>query len=149
MKWKTICSNKDRGGLGVKCLGTLNKALLAKWAWKFASEDSPLWKNIISLKYDVDKGGGLVRKNGKGAFGVGLWKDISKEAVVLKQFSNLVVGNGKRFHFWKDICCGTEPLSGTFHNIYTMAATKDADLEDLRDWSRGREGMESNFSTFF
>ena len=29
VKWKTICSNKDKGGLGVKCLGTLNKALLA------------------------------------------------------------------------------------------------------------------------
>ena len=36
MKWKAICSNKDKGGLSVKCLGTLNKALRAKWAWRFA-----------------------------------------------------------------------------------------------------------------
>ena len=102
MKWKTVCSNKDKGGLGVKSLGTLNKALLAKWVWRFASEDSPLSKNIISLKYGVDKGGWFT-KNGKGAFGVGLWKDISKEATVLKQFGNFFVGDGKRFNFWRDI----------------------------------------------
>ena len=71
MKWKTICSNKDKGGLGVKCLRTLNKALLAKWIRRFAIEDYPLWKNIISLKHGVDKGGWFT-KNGKGSFGVGL-----------------------------------------------------------------------------
>ena len=139
VKWKTICSNKDKGGLGVKCLGTLNKALLAKWAWRFTSEDNPLWKNIISLKYGVDKGGWFT-KNGKGAFGVGLWKEINKEASVLSQFSNCVVGDGKRLRFWKDTWCGMEPLSETFHNLYTLATTKDAYLEDIWDWSREEGG---------
>ena len=69
--------------MGVKCIGTLTKALLAKLAWRFASEDSPLWKNIISLKYGVDKRGWFT-KNGRGAFGVGLWKEINKEATVLR-----------------------------------------------------------------
>ena len=93
--------------------------------------------------------GGWFTKNGKGAFGVGLWKDISKEAVVLKQFNNLVVGNGKRFRFWKDIWCGTEPLSETFHIIYTIAATKDAYLEDLWDWSREEWGWNPTFLRSF
>ena len=144
VKWKTICSNKDKGGLGVKCLGTLNKALLAKWVWWFASEDRPLWKNIINLKYGVDKGGWFT-KNGIGAFGVGLWKDINKEATVLKKFNNFVVGDGKCFRFWKDIWCGTEPLSETFHNIYSMAATKDAYLVDLWVWSREEGGWNPIF----
>ena len=96
----------------------------------------------------MDKGG-LFTKNGKGAFGVGLWKDISKEAVVLKQFNNLVVGNGKRFRFWKDIWCGTKPLSETFHIIYTIAATKDANLEDLWDWSREEGGWNPTFLRSF
>ena len=102
MKWKTICSNKDKGGLGVKCLGTLNKALLSKWAWRFTSEDNLLWKNIISLKYGVDKGGWFT-KNGRGAFGLGLWKEINKEATVLRQFNNCVVGDGKRLAFGKTL----------------------------------------------
>ena len=62
---------------------------------------------------------------------MGLWKEINKEATVLRQFSNCVVGDGKRLRFWKDTWCGTEPLSETFHNIYTLATTKDAYLEDI------------------
>ena len=30
VKWVTICSNKRKGGLGVRCLSTLNRALLCK-----------------------------------------------------------------------------------------------------------------------
>ena len=71
---------------------------------------------------------------------MGLWKDINKETTVLKQHNNFVVGDEKRFCFWKDTWCGTEPLSETFHNIYTMTATKDAYLEDLWDWSREEGG---------
>ena len=89
-----------------------------------------LWKNIISLKYGVDNGGWFT-KNGRGAFGVGLWKDINKEATMLKRFCKFVVGDGRRVCFWKDTWCGTEPLSETFHNIYSVVATKDACLVDL------------------
>ena len=137
VKWKTICSNKDKGGLGVKCLGTLNKALLAKW-------DNPLWKNIISLKYGVDKGGWFT-KNGRFSFGVGLWKEINKEATVLRQFSNCVVEDGKCLDFWKDTWCGTEPLSEAFHNIYTLSTAKDVYLEDIWDWSREEGGWNPTF----
>ena len=80
---------------------------------------------------------------------MGLWKDISKEVVVLKQFNILLVGNGKRFHFWKDIWYGMEPLSEIFHNIYTMATTKDAYLEDLWDWSREKGGWNPTFMKSF
>ena len=30
VKWAVVCSNKSKGGLGVKCLSTLNRALLCK-----------------------------------------------------------------------------------------------------------------------
>ena len=32
VKWMVVCSNKSKGGLGVRCLYTLNKALLCKWS---------------------------------------------------------------------------------------------------------------------
>ena len=71
---------------------------------------------------------------------MGLWKEIIKEATMLRQFSNCVVRNGKRLRFWKGTWCGTEPLSETFHNIYTSATTKDAYLKDIWDWSRAEGG---------
>ena len=95
----------------------------------------------------MDKGGWFT-KNGKGAFSVGLWKYINKEAVVLEQFSNFVVGVGKHFHFWKDTWRGTEPLSETSHNVYILVATKDAYLEDLWDLSREEGGWNPTFYGF-
>ncbi|RVX07471.1 hypothetical protein CK203_025207 [Vitis vinifera] len=50
VKWDTICSDRRRGGLGVKRLHSLNKAFL--WGW--------------------------CSKEARGGYGVGLWKTIRK-----------------------------------------------------------------------
>ena len=56
-KWKVICMSKDKGGLGIRGLLNLNRALLGKWNWRFAIEDNTLWKDIIRLKYGAEEGG--------------------------------------------------------------------------------------------
>ena len=57
VKWKVICLSKDKGGLGIRGLLNLNKAILRKWNWRFAIEDNTLWKDIIRLKYGAEEGG--------------------------------------------------------------------------------------------
>ena len=42
-----IC--KENGGLGIRSLAILNKALLGKGAWRLAIEDNPMWKMVNSL----------------------------------------------------------------------------------------------------
>ena len=37
VKWVTVCLNKRKGGVGVRCLSSLNKAILCKWNWSFAT----------------------------------------------------------------------------------------------------------------
>ena len=32
VRWPIVCDDKSKGGLGVKSLGLLNKALLGKWS---------------------------------------------------------------------------------------------------------------------
>ena len=61
-------------------------------------EDGPLWKRIMRLKYGVEEGGWFI-KDGRGAYGVDLWKEIKKEPAVLKQYSNFDVGDGRRICF--------------------------------------------------
>ena len=46
VKWATMCLDKKFGGLGVKNMGDLNKALLAKWSWRFATEREVMWNDV-------------------------------------------------------------------------------------------------------
>ena len=43
INWNTVCSSKEKGGLSICSLSSMNRALLGKWLWRFAvEEDSPL-----------------------------------------------------------------------------------------------------------
>ena len=55
--WSMVCANKMNGGLGVRDLSILNRALLCKWIWHFANEKNALWRNVICWKFGEDRGG--------------------------------------------------------------------------------------------
>ncbi|RVW72046.1 Transposon TX1 uncharacterized 149 kDa protein [Vitis vinifera] len=59
-------------------MGLLNKALLAKWIWRFVVEKDVLWKKVIGVKHGLE-GCGWKSKEVRGPFGVGVWKEILKE----------------------------------------------------------------------
>lgn len=51
VSWKKITAPKIYEGLGVGDLRKRNSALLSKWLWRFAQNNSALWKKIIKSKY--------------------------------------------------------------------------------------------------
>ena len=57
VRWMVVCLDKRKGGLGVKSLVTLNRALLGKWSWRFANERKALWNQVIRGKYGEQRGG--------------------------------------------------------------------------------------------
>ena len=101
VKWVNICSDKRKGGLGVRCLSTLNRTLLCKWNWRFAAERETLWKHVISRKFGEEEGRWCTREVREG-FGVGFWKEIRKEVSLLQNKIVFFVGDGRRVTFWKD-----------------------------------------------
>ncbi|RVW92361.1 LINE-1 retrotransposable element ORF2 protein [Vitis vinifera] len=121
---------KKKGGLGVRNLALMNKALLGKWNWRFATEREVLWKKVISHKYGVEEGGWCTRAE-RGRHGVGLWKAIRKEW--LGMYNNLAfrVGNGRRVRFWKDKWCGDEPLYESFPSLFAISQAKDAWVSEV------------------
>ena len=101
VNWKTVCLEKSRGGLGVRGLSVMNRALLCKWCWRFANERDSLWRMVISSKYGEADGGWFTRDI-RGGYGNGLWKDISKVWLTFSQNAIPSLGNGRRLGFWKD-----------------------------------------------
>ena len=57
VRWELMCLSKKKGGLGIKCLSTLNKTLLCKWNWLFVNERGALWNQMIRGKYREERGG--------------------------------------------------------------------------------------------
>ncbi|RVW43920.1 Translation machinery-associated protein 22 [Vitis vinifera] len=79
INWEVVCTQKEKGGLGIRKIVLLNKALLGKWIWRFAFEKDLFWKKVIGVKYGQE-GCGWRTNEARGIFGVGVWKEILKEA---------------------------------------------------------------------
>ena len=76
-EWDTACSNKTKGGLGVRRLSLLNKALLCKWNLHFAMEREVFWRQIINGKYEEVEEGWCF-KEVRNSYGVRLWEDYKE-----------------------------------------------------------------------
>ncbi|RVW89870.1 putative ribonuclease H protein [Vitis vinifera] len=139
VNWDSMCSDIRKGGLGVRRLSTLNRALLCKWNWRFANEREALWRQVISRKFGEEEGGWYTREVREG-FGVGLWKEIRKEGALLQNKVVFSVGNGRMVKFWNDNWCGNFSLSNLFPSLYAFASFKEAWLVELWDHS-GDEGV--------
>ncbi|RVW40530.1 hypothetical protein CK203_081511 [Vitis vinifera] len=101
----------ENGGLGIRKLTIMNKALLGKWTWRFASDKEALWKHVLEAKYGQEDHG---------------WR--TKKAVA----SGLMCG------------AGFSAVSKVPH-LYTLAANRNAKIEDLWDQIVGEGGWNLRF----
>ena len=51
VNWEVVCADKEKGGLGLRKLALLIKALLGKWIWRFDCVKKDLWKQVLVAKY--------------------------------------------------------------------------------------------------
>ncbi|RVX02510.1 LINE-1 reverse transcriptase-like [Vitis vinifera] len=145
VRWNLVCLERKKGGLGVRNLALMNKALLGKWNWRFAIEREVLWKKVISHKYGVEEGGWCTRAE-RGRYGVGLWKAIRKEWLGMYSSLAFRVGNGRRVRFWKDKWCGDEPLYESFPSLFAISRAKDAWVSEVWNPDGGGDGWTPLFS---
>ena len=106
-------------------------------------EDNSFWKDVISIKYLVEEGGWYT-KTTRGNYGLGPWKDISKEIGLMKLNCVFSIGDGSRVRFWEDTWCGESPLCDIFPNLYIVL--KGVKVADVWDNSRGHGAWSPRFS---
>ncbi|RVW55159.1 LINE-1 reverse transcriptase-like [Vitis vinifera] len=139
VKWEAVCADKEKGGLGLRKITLLNKALLGKWIWRFACAKEEFWKKVLEAKYGKEEFGWRTRK-ANGAFGVGVWKEILKESTWCWENMGFKVGKGNRIRFWTDLWCGNNVLSQGFPNLFSMAAHRNVTVEECWDQNTGQGG---------
>ena len=120
-----MCAPLENGGLGVRKITTLNKALLGKWLWRFGVEETRLWRRVVALKFG-EEWGGLTSKLDRGVHGCGLWRSIRMGWEVFSKNIWFEVGVGDRVKLWTDHWCGESPLHLTFPGVYRIASNKEA-----------------------
>ncbi|RVW22206.1 putative ribonuclease H protein [Vitis vinifera] len=140
-----IClGDKNKGGLGLRKLALLNKALLGKWIWRYACDKDNLWKQVITTKYGQE-GLGWRSKKANGAVGVGVWKEILKESGWCWDNMVFLAGKGTKIRFWTDIWCTDTELSHCFPHLFVMAIHRNATVEEMWDQNSGQGGWNLNF----
>ena len=147
-RWKTVCLEKRKGGLGVRNLSLMNLALLCKWSWRYAIEREALWKQVISQRYGEDDGGWHSCEVSE-RFDVGLWKVIRKKWNYLSDRLTFQVDNGQRVRFWMDKWYGDEPLYESFPSLFTLSSSKEAWVADVWNPKGEEDGWTPLFSRVF
>lgn len=51
VNWEIVCKPKEKGGLGVRDVREMNKALLLKWKWRILMEKDAIWSRFFELRY--------------------------------------------------------------------------------------------------
>ncbi|RVW54487.1 putative ribonuclease H protein [Vitis vinifera] len=60
VRWNLVCLEKRKRWTRGEKFILMNNTLLCKWNWRFANERDALWRSVISLKYGVEEGAGVL-----------------------------------------------------------------------------------------
>lgn len=118
VSWIEVCKPKSQGGLGIRPLQDWNTALMAKHLWNIVSNKNSIWVNWVKMHklkgrnvWDIDM------KIGQSW----CWKQILKLRDKIKDFVNVIIGNGK-CSVWFDKWNRNGPLSKLIdHGVIVQA----------------------------
>ncbi|RVW20280.1 putative ribonuclease H protein [Vitis vinifera] len=127
---------------------TERKAHLVNWERVFAHAKEEMWKRVLVAKYGQEEFGWRTKKV-NGAFGVGVWKEIMKEADWCWDKMNFKVGKGTKIRFWKDPWCGEVELARRFPQLFNVAAQRSATVGELWDHNSDLGSWNLRFSRGF
>ena len=131
-----MCLSIDLGGLGIRKLVHINKALLGKCLWRFGREGTHLWRRVIASKYGEGQGGWST-KICRRAHGCGLWRGIHDGWEGFSNHVALVVGDGSRILFWHDKWVGDNSLKRLYLQLYVCSNDKEACISDVLCYQEG------------
>ncbi|KAK3184991.1 hypothetical protein Dsin_032277 [Dipteronia sinensis] len=121
------CAKARDVGLGIGRMGDKNKSLLAKWVWRFGTENNSLWRRVICARYGVSlsdltwewKGFSLASLFVKAVASLFVKEFASNR--VLKEGLKVILCDGSRGKFWEITVGDSLQLKDVCPKIYALA----------------------------
>jgi hypothetical protein len=127
----------------------MNDALLTKWLWNIENSNG-LWQKIITKKYIKGKPLILVKQRQNDSQ---FWKKLLSLREVFFKYCKVVVGNGCKTSFWKNLWIGNCPLADKFPVLFDLALDKDISVNKVLtsnfDALSFRRRMVGNLQVFY
>ena len=101
VSWDLFCLPKGQGGLGIRKVTHLNKALLAKQLWRIF-QGTGVWRDILAEKYLGRQSLNSLFHGAEIPLGSYIWNGILKALPLAKSKARWKVGKGDKILFWQD-----------------------------------------------
>jgi len=136
VSWEMVCKPKEEGGLGIRDIRKFNYALLAKWRWRFLTEEKGRWKEMLVSKYgtNVDTPQSPIK------FQSWWWKDMQKVCKEgegsgwFQQQLGWKLGRGDKIRFWEDVWVGNNNLKTLFPILFSISLNQEQRVEEVGEW---------------
>lgn len=96
--WEILCREKEEGGMGLRNLEELNRALYVKLIWKIINEEG-IWAKYMKRKYIGNKSFWEISERLDDS---GVWKFILKNRQEARKCLSLNIIDGKTTSLWYD-----------------------------------------------
>ena len=116
VKWAAVCRPKELGGLGILNSKLMNVALLGKWWWRLAQDESGLWASLLKAKYFPNGNPFSASANGSS-----FWRGLQAVRPAFDLGAKFLVSNGQSTRFWLDHWLGDSPLWQSHPTLYRLA----------------------------
>ncbi|XP_048493650.1 uncharacterized protein LOC125494124 [Beta vulgaris subsp. vulgaris] len=105
--WSQVCNPMKVGGLGIRDLRRWNTCFMAKLGWKFLTQPTKLWVQILKAKYC--RGSNFLDAIPNQSQS-SIWRDIFKGRELLNKGLVFNIGNGEDISLWYHHWVGDGPL---------------------------------------
>ncbi|KAL5858823.1 hypothetical protein ACOSQ4_000119 [Xanthoceras sorbifolium] len=130
VNWRTVCTPKGNGGLGIKSTKLMNQSLLAKAGWRILQGDKGVWSQLLTCKY-LNNANLLTPGDSDKPVCSNTWKGIKFGAKLLSSGINWRIGNGNSVHFWTDVWASD---CGSLANHAAVALNDTLLSEKVKDY---------------
>ncbi|XP_022032949.1 uncharacterized protein LOC110934063 [Helianthus annuus] len=134
VSWDIVARSKDKGGLGLKKLCNINKAMLFKWAWRYKTEKGRLWVKVVDSLHSRGSGWSFLPVN-KSVGGV--WSNIVavvnkplRDGSSIRNFFRGRIGRGDETLFWLDPWLRNIPLKESFPHLFALEVVKTCSVNE-------------------